>query len=86
LEIQATKSPDGTSVTLSWQNFLQTGFAATVIQCNDGRQIYRGTGTNFIWRSVAAGNETFHFFSVDKSGRLSRPESYTVVSVSGLRS
>ncbi len=84
LEIQAVKSADGTSVTFTWQNFLQTSFAATIIQRNDGRQIYRGTGTNYVWRSDVAGAETFRFFSVDKTGRLSRPESYTVLPIAGL--
>ena len=84
LEFQAVKSPDGHSVTLSWQNFLQSSFAETVIMRKDGRTIYHGTGTNFVWRSDVAGDETFRFFSRDKSGRLSRPESYTVVLVQGL--
>jgi hypothetical protein len=84
LEIEATRSPDGTSVTLSWQNFLQSSFDETVIMRKDDRQIYHGTGTNFVWRSDVNGDETFRFFSRDKSGRLSRPESCTVLSVTDL--
>ena len=38
LEIQATKSADGTSVTFSWQNFLQSSFAETIIMRKDGRK------------------------------------------------
>jgi arginyl-tRNA synthetase len=85
LEIQAARSPEGDAVVLSWQNFLQSSFAETVIQRSDGRTIYEGTGTNFVWRSDVNGDETFRFFSRDKAGRLSKPESYTVLPVEGLR-
>jgi hypothetical protein len=85
LEIQADKSAQGDSVTFSWQNFLQTSFAETVILRRDGREVYRGRGTNFVWRSDVTGDETFRFFSKDKSGRLSKSESYTVLSVADLR-
>jgi hypothetical protein len=84
LEIQAAKSADGASVTFSWQNFLQSSFAETVIMRKDGSQIYHGTGTNFVWRTDVNGDEAFRFCSRDKSGRLSRPESYTVLPVTGL--
>jgi hypothetical protein len=85
LEIQAVRSPEGDAVVLSWQNFLQSSFAETVIQRGDGRAIYTGTGTNFVWRSDVDGGETFRFFSRDKAGRLSKPESYTILPVEGLR-
>jgi hypothetical protein len=84
LDIQATTSPRGGAVTFSWQNFLQSSWAVTVIQRKDGRTIYQGTGTNFVWRSDVDGDETFGFFSRDKFGRLSRAESYSVVPVQGL--
>jgi hypothetical protein len=85
LEIQASPSAGGDSVAFSWQNFLQSSFAETVIQRGDGRTIYHGTGTTFVWRSDVTGEETFRFFSRDKPGRLSRSESYTVLTVEGLR-
>jgi hypothetical protein len=85
LEIAAQKSPDAKSVTFSWENFLETGFAETLITRKDGRTIYRGTGTNFVWNSVLNGDETFKFFSKDKSDRLSKSESYTVVRIEGLK-
>lgn len=84
LDAQAVKSDDGKSVTFSWQNFLQSSFAETVIQRKDGRVIYHGTGTQFVWRSDVKGDEAFKFFSKDKSGCLSRTESYTVFLVTGL--
>ena len=84
LEIQATKATGGDSVTFSWQNFLQSNFAETVITRNDGRTIYHGTGTNFVWRCDVNGEETFRFFSKDRSGRLSKSESYTVIPLAGL--
>lgn len=86
LDIQAQRAADGGSVTFSWQNFLQSSFAETVITRADGRTVYHGAGTNLIWRSDVNGDETFQFFSRDKSGRLSKPESYTVLRISGLRS
>lgn len=85
LDIQATKSAGGDFVTFSWQNFLQSSFAETVIQRKDGRTIYHGAGTNFVWRSDADGEETFRFYSKDKAGRLSRSEAYTILRVEGLR-
>lgn len=84
LALSAAPSDQGRSVTLSWQNFLQSSFAETVIQRSDGRTIYHGTGTNYTWPSDVEGQETFRFFSRDKSGRLSRPEAYTVLTVAGL--
>jgi hypothetical protein len=84
LEIQATQSADGSSVAFSWENFMQSSFAETVIQRKDGREIYHGTGTSFLWRSDVSGEETFRFFSRDKTGRLSKPESYTVLPMAGL--
>lgn len=86
LDIQATKSSGGDAVTFQWRNFLQRNYSETIITREDGRTIYHGTGTNFTWRSDVNGTETFHFFSKDKAGRLSRPESYTVHQVGGLRS
>jgi hypothetical protein len=85
LEIKATVSTSGDSVTVSWQNFLQSSFAETVITRQDGRTLYHGAGTNFVWRSDVAGAETFRLCSKDKAGRLSRSEAYTTVRVEGLR-
>jgi hypothetical protein len=85
LDLQATRSAGGDSVTFSLQNFRQSSFAETVIQRKDGRTIYHGTGTNFTWRSDVSGEETFHFFTKDKAGRLSRSEAYTILRVEGLR-
>jgi hypothetical protein len=84
LETQATKSAGGDSVTFSWLNFLQSSFPETVITRKDGRTVYRGTGTNFVWRSDVNGEEAFGLCSRDKSGRLSKPESYTILPVTGL--
>jgi hypothetical protein len=85
LEIRAEKSADGKSVVLSWENFLQSSFAETVLVRGDGRSIYHGKAMECVWRSDVEGEETFKFYSKDKAGRLSRQESYTVVRVEGLR-
>lgn len=84
LDLQAVRAPDGKSVTFSWMNFRQSNFVATVIRRGNGQAIYQGTGTNFTWRCDADGKETFHFHSQDKSGRLSRNESYTECEIAGL--
>ncbi len=84
LDLQAARSASGDSVRLEWQNFLQRNFSGTVVTRGNGQIIYQGTGTNFTWQSDVDGNETFHFFSKDKEGRLSKAESYTVLPVSGL--
>jgi len=85
LEIQATRSAAGDTITFSWQNFLQSSFAETIIQRKDGRTIYHGAGTNFVWRCDVEGDGVFRFFSKDKAGRLSRSEAYTILRVEGLR-
>ncbi len=85
VEIQALKSPDGTSIAFSWENFLETHFAETVIKRGNGAALYHGTGTSFNWISDVDGEETFSVFSKDKEGRLSRAEAYTTFTVSGLR-
>lgn len=84
LDLQVSKSADGRSVTFSWLNFQQTSFAETVIQRGDGRLIYHGTGNRFVWPSDVDGGEAFRFFSRNKSGQLSRAETYTVFPVTGL--
>ncbi len=84
LEIQGAKSPGGNSIMFEWQNFLQTAFAETVITRGDGQVIYHGTGTNFVWQGDANENESFHFFSQDKTGRRSKAESYTVLNAKDL--
>ena len=85
VEIEATRSAAGDTVSFSWENFLQSSFAETVIQREDGRVIYHGSGRSFVWRSDEDGEETFRFFSSDKAGRLSRAESYTVLPIEGLQ-
>jgi hypothetical protein len=85
VEFRAVASPDGQQVRFEWQNFRQSGWAQTVIQRRDGRAIYEGTGTNFVWPSDVDGKETFCFFSRDKSGQLSRSESYAIMRLEGLR-
>jgi hypothetical protein len=85
LEIQAQKSADGRSVTFSWENFLMTSFAETVITRHDGEILYHGAGTNFVWTSDVDGDETFKVASKDRSGRLSKSESYTVLTVTRLK-
>jgi hypothetical protein len=79
LEIHAEKSADGKGLRFSWRNFPQSSFAETVIQTEDGTVLYHGTGMNFVWPGPLEGNETFRFFSKDKSGKLSKGDSYTVV-------
>ncbi len=85
LDLQAVRSGDGKSVDFSWQNFLQTSYAKTLIKRANGEVIYQGTGTNYVWQSDTEGTATFTFFSQDKSGRLSRAESYTVFEIGGLK-
>ncbi|HEU5070556.1 MAG TPA: hypothetical protein VFV96_09115 [Verrucomicrobiae bacterium] len=84
LKIQAKASVDGRTVAFSWLNFLQTGFAATVIQGPGGSDIYTGKGTNYVWHSDVSGTAKFKFFSQDKTGRRSRDEPYTVLMLEGL--
>jgi hypothetical protein len=86
LEIKAEKSADSHSVVLSWANFLQSSYAATVIQRGDGQVLYEGRGTNYVWKSDIDGEETFRFFSRNKAGGISRPETFTIQKVSGLKS
>ena len=84
LDIEVVRAPDGKSVRFSWMNFRQSIFAETVISRGNGQTIYHGTGTNFMWRTDADGKETFHVHSKDKSGRLSRDESYTKFEIADL--
>lgn len=78
------RSRDRHSVKFAWRNFLQTDFEATVIARKDGRIIYDGTGTSFVWASDVTGDETFTYWSRNKSGKTSRIESYQRRLVSGL--
>jgi hypothetical protein len=78
------RSRDRHSVKFTWRNFLQTGFEATVIARKDGRIIYDGTGRSFTWTSDVTGDETFTYWSRNKSGKTSRIESYQRRLVSGL--
>ncbi|MBE0545180.1 MAG: hypothetical protein IH623_27905 [Verrucomicrobia bacterium] len=84
MDLEVTRAADGRTVTFSWVNFRQSSFGETVIRRANGETIYQGTGTNLVWRSNVDGTETFSFHSRDKSGRLSRDESYTKFEVTGL--
>ncbi len=82
--LKAERSRDRHSVKFTWRNFLQTGFEGTVIARKDGRIIYDGTGTSFVWNSDVMGDETFTYWSRNRSGKTSRIESYQRRLVTGL--
>jgi hypothetical protein len=84
VDIEANVENDGRAVRFSWQNFLQSSFRETVVQREDGRTLYSGTGTNYVWKSDVTGEAVFRVLSRDKSGRLSRPEPFTEFRLSGL--
>lgn len=77
-------SRDGRQVQFTWQNFLMSDFAATVITSKDGKELYRGSGTNFLWTSDVKGQATFLYWSENKAGDRSRMESYQERTVLGL--
>ena len=84
VEFMAARSHDRRQVIFTWRNFLQTGFAATVIARKDGPVLYEGTGTNFVWTSDVDGDATFRYWSKNKAGEKSRMESYQTRTVTGL--
>jgi hypothetical protein len=75
LSFRAVVSRDRMHVNFSWQNFLMTDFAATVIAKANGQVIYQGTGSNFVWRTDTEGDVTFRYWSRNKAGERSRHES-----------
>jgi len=86
LAIRAQRSEDGSTVKLSWLNFLQTDFAATRVETDAGEGvIYEGQGTSIVWRSKVGGSARFKFLTKGKSGRLSRDETYSVIRVDDLK-
>ncbi len=84
VEFLVAKSRDRHRVLFSWRNFLQTDFAATVIARKDGRILYEGAGTNFVWSSDVNGDATFLYWSRNQAGQKSRMESYQTRTVTGL--
>jgi hypothetical protein len=84
VEFAAAKSDDCQHVIFTWRNFLQSDFAATVIARQDGRVLYEGAGTNFVWASNVNGDATFLYWSKNKAGEKSRMESYQKRTVKGL--
>ena len=84
VEFQAVKSPDRHKVGFGWHKFRQTDFAATVIARRDGRIIYAGAGTNFVWNSDVDGDATFTYWSKNKAGEKSRMESCQTRAITGL--
>lgn len=84
VEFTTSVSSDGRKVTFTWKNFLQSGFNSTVIARGDGRIIYRGRGTTYVWNSDVDGSETFTYWSRNAAGRTSRLESYQTRTVTGL--
>jgi hypothetical protein len=84
LQFTPTVTADGRQVIFTWRNFPQTRFTASVIARSDGRIIYRGRATRFVWNSDVNGTETFRYWSRDNSGRTSPIQSYQVRTVSGL--
>lgn len=77
-------SADGRQVLFTWRNFTQSRFRTTVIARGDGRIIYKGKGTRFVWNSDVNGSETFRYWSRDNAGQTSPIQSYQVRTVSGL--
>jgi hypothetical protein len=73
-EAAATLAPDAKSVVFTWRNFLQTGYAATIIRDEQDQLIYQGNGTNCVWQAAPSPHAVFKFYSRDASGRLSRSE------------
>jgi hypothetical protein len=80
LNIAATFDPHMTSVRITWQNFLQSSFAATVIKADDV-EVYAGNGTSFTYRISAPSPKVLRLFTRDKKGNLSRTETYTTVNL-----
>jgi hypothetical protein len=83
LDIKAAPDPESRSVRLSWRNFLQTSFAATVIRA-DETEVYSGTGTNLVLTLATPSPKTLCFFTKDGSGKLSRSEAYTAIDLEKL--
>jgi hypothetical protein len=86
VEFYARKSRNRRQVIFTWRNFLQTDFAATVIARKDGRILYEGRGTNFVWTSDVDGDATFLYWSKNRAGEKSRMESYQTRTITGLNS
>ena len=84
VEFLAVKSQDRHQVSFTWRNFLQSDFAATVIARKDGRILYEGAGTNYVWTSDVDGDATFLYWSRNKAGEKSRMESYQTRTITGL--
>jgi len=84
VEFYARKSRNRHEVIFTWRNFLQSDFAATVIARKEGRVLYEGRGTNFVWTSDVDGQETFLYWSKNMAGEQSRMESYQTRTVTGL--
>jgi hypothetical protein len=85
VDIRAKVADDGKSATFEWQNFLQTSFKETVVQNDEGKTLYAGRGTNFVWKSNVDGEAAFRVLSRDKAGKLSRAEPFTIIRLSGLK-
>jgi hypothetical protein len=85
VDIRAKVAEDGKSVTFAWENFLQTSFRETVVQDDNGKALYAGRSTNFVWKSNVDGEAAFRVLSRDKTGRLSRSEPFTLLRLSGLK-
>ncbi len=79
VDIQARRSADGKGIEFSWLNFAQSSFDRTIIRQADGREIYSGSGSTFVWQGGNSGN--FKFFTRDRAGNLSRSETFTSVEV-----
>jgi len=84
-EMDATVSPDGSSVALTWAPFASTRYAGTKItQVSDGSLVYSGTGNYTRWVSDIAGTETFLFQTYDSLGNLSPINDAAKISATGL--
>ena len=85
VEFQAQLARNARQVIFTWRNFVMSDFAATVIVRQDGRTIYDGAGTNFVWTTDHNGAETFTYWSRNKAGEKSRMEVFQTRTVTGLK-
>ena len=86
LRVEAFRSPNGKTVTFTWQPSLFSVDLTTEIVTSSGTVIYDGTGSSTTWESTVNGNEEFTFRHRRVSdGALSRPYACAKVAVSDLK-
>jgi hypothetical protein len=79
--INVVSSSISGSYTFTWNNYIQSQYASTIIKIN-GRSVYNGTGQTYTWKpDITSNNAVVSFYTSLNNGLLSIPEANSIINL-----